>query len=746
MGDMNVAPPPGRSALDAAVGGKRWKIGDYLFDPAARTLQFAGRSERISHKAAQVLLRLVGDAGKVVGRQQLIDEVWAGNAYTGSRALTHTVCQLRRSLEGLAQTEPTRLAEDPDSEGPIETISKSGYRLRLAVSAAPEVPATGTATAADANDQPELSAFSVLRRRTGPLWLVAGLALLLVFGAAALANRWLQKTADPHLARGPQPITTSEGVESHPSYSPDGHTLAYLAYPSQRRPQLRIIDSRHPEATPHEIFDDRDQMASPVWVDQHHIAYLEGSDGQACRVVLVDLQDDSHHELSECLLQRGVAPLTASPDGQWLAFLRTPDDSNIRNVILHRLSDGAEHQLLRVPGDDTFATLDWSRDGHHIAALQLTTTVSKIAVIDVASGELTALTRREVPMLDVRWGPADRSVLFSAVIDGQFAIWQVPVTGGTPTVYAPNENVSNFTLIPDGSGDITATVARYEDHIERYSLQTGAHLDTLRSAGRDLYPAYCGDSDHVLFVSTRGRDIGLWYQDGKDAEARRLHLPDGIPSPGYCSPNGQRFATILTPTHPGPSRLLIGELAPGGTIRQFASNDLLQTPNWSLDGQTLILSRIHAGSIDLWRFDPETGTYLRLTECEGQIGREVRVDGQMWLYFSRADENGLWRMPLTASGKPAGIPNKVLDDLQHQDSGNWQWHDGALWRISRDRDGDHLVRRDPQGLDQTVLSLPAMSVGPFLSMGIDARGIALIGTSGPAQADLTRLPGRDRTH
>ncbi|WP_170200922.1 winged helix-turn-helix domain-containing protein, partial [Ideonella azotifigens] len=97
---------------------RQWQIGRFVFDPAARTLCADGASERISGKAARVLQLLAEHAGQVISREQLIAEVWDGNAYTGATALTHTVSQLRRSLR----------ATEPD-DAPIETISKSGYRL-----------------------------------------------------------------------------------------------------------------------------------------------------------------------------------------------------------------------------------------------------------------------------------------------------------------------------------------------------------------------------------------------------------------------------------------------------------------------------------------------------------------------------------------------------------------------------------------------------------------------------------------
>jgi len=95
----------------------RLRIGDWWVDPGANELGRDGESARIEPKAMQVLAVLARHAGRVVGRDELLSEVWPG-VVVGDEALTQTIIKLRKAL-----------GDSPRSPSYIETISKRGYRL-----------------------------------------------------------------------------------------------------------------------------------------------------------------------------------------------------------------------------------------------------------------------------------------------------------------------------------------------------------------------------------------------------------------------------------------------------------------------------------------------------------------------------------------------------------------------------------------------------------------------------------------
>jgi Tol biopolymer transport system component/DNA-binding winged helix-turn-helix (wHTH) protein len=717
------------SAAPAAA--TRWKIGNIVFDPAARSIAIDDRLERISKKASDVLLRLVEQPGQVVSRERLIAEVWNGNTYTGAQGLTYTISQLRRSIQQL-------LADigQGDPRAAIETISKSGYRLLLPVMA---LPASGAAAA----EQPVLLAAEASPRRAR-LLIAATLAValsLLAALAALLLSHGAGRAVEPGALKS---LTTLDGVEDNPSYSADGRYLAFAWKRAGAPALLRIVDTQQPDLPPRDIADPIGRVERPVWIDARRLAYLQAVHAESCRVIVVDLRDASRRDLGRCFYLKGAASLAASPDGQWLAFSRRAADDDASNLLmLQRIADGQERELSRSPAGFGYGNLAWSHDGRQLALLRLKDTVGDIWSIDIGSGKAAQLTRLSVPIWALGWSVDDRDLLFSAGLENDFAIWRLPAAGGTPRRFARLDNVTSLIAIPGSNGDIAASVVRFEDHIETYSTPDLSLRDSIRSSGRDLYADVCGDAQHPIFISFRSRAIGIWYRDGADAEPRQLSLPAGTPEPPVCSPDGKRYATILSPADGGRDRLLIAALEPGAQPRLIEDASALGSPSWSLDGRTLILSSDRGGRGELWRFDPLTQSFSVLTDDGAGFGREVDIGGTRWLFYNREGERGLWRRQLDASGVTQGAALPVLDDLAPQDWGNWQWYDGQLWSIGRDASGDQLLRRPLGGAAQRLLSLPKGSVGPYRSLAIDRHGQILLTRSGPTQADIVRVPDED---
>src|SRR5690606_22562681 len=82
---------------------------------------------------------------------------------------------------------------------------------------------------------------------------------------------------------------------------------------------------------------------------------------------------------------RGDVELAFSPDGRWLAFVRS---------VFEKVDD--------------------------------------IYVVPVAGGELKRLTFDQAEVTGLDWTADGSEVLFSSDREGSFALWRVPVTGGTP--------------------------------------------------------------------------------------------------------------------------------------------------------------------------------------------------------------------------------------------------------------------------------------------------------------------------
>jgi DNA-binding response OmpR family regulator len=98
------------SRSDSAI-----RIGELEVDPRSRRVKLGERDVELTPKEFEVLELLARDAGAVVSRRRLLDEVWETSWYGASKTIDVHVAALRRKLGDAAW---------------IETIRGVGFRLR----------------------------------------------------------------------------------------------------------------------------------------------------------------------------------------------------------------------------------------------------------------------------------------------------------------------------------------------------------------------------------------------------------------------------------------------------------------------------------------------------------------------------------------------------------------------------------------------------------------------------------------
>ncbi|HSI47232.1 MAG TPA: winged helix-turn-helix domain-containing protein [Ideonella sp.] len=734
------APAP----VEAAAAAVRfWAIGRFRLDLATRSLSAElgadglALSENLSVKTAAVLQRLAERAGEVVPRERLIAEVWEGNSYTGSRALTQAIWQLRRVLDA---------AEAAGGESAIKTISKAGYQLLLPAS--PWVPAPGVAPPDGPADPPaaplnQTAPVARKRWRRAAIW---GLALLLA-SCLGIASLWRARpvlvSTTTAVPAPPLPLTMRDGIEEYPAFSADGRWMAYLWSRAGSPARLQVIDRHAPDAPPVEIRDEGYTLARPMWLGPDRLAYARARDAADCEVVAIDLaqHEQPARRLASCFFERNQAFVDASPDGQWLVLARHQGDEAGVGLVLHRVADGHERQLTRPAGGLDDAQISFSRHGDRVAFMRGTAIVGDLHVVDIRTGAETRLTHDQAPVGGLTWLSDDAGIVFNSARDGAFATWRVAPTGGEPTLFARADAATNLATLPGEPQAVAASLHRFSDTIELRSLVDGHLLSAIASSGRNLYAQACPDAGRVLFLSMRSGRIALWTGDGQGLAARQVALPPGTPDPPGCSASEPRFATSLRAPGAQHDALVIGRLDRDEPLQVLPQTGGYNSVSWSLDGRSLLVASDRGGGWDLWRFDLQRHDFQRLTDDRGHFGREVRTRSGLWLYYARLGKPGLWRRPLDDAGR-TGAPALVTESLGSEDWANWQWHDGALWLVERGREHDQVVQRNELGAAPRVaFTLPPGQLRLYRSFAITPQGEVVASMSGPRQADIVRLEG-----
>ena len=150
-----------------------YRFDDFVLDAQNFRVSKNGSAVTLTPRAFDVLELLISNAGQVVEKRQLFDEVW-GETFVSDNALTKIIKELRHAL-------------DDSAEAPryIETVPKRGYRFigNLEGAAAHvETPVPTVIEPGVANEQPRSSAQP---------WVIA---LLLVFGLGVAGGVWLAFT------------------------------------------------------------------------------------------------------------------------------------------------------------------------------------------------------------------------------------------------------------------------------------------------------------------------------------------------------------------------------------------------------------------------------------------------------------------------------------------------------------------------------------------------------------------------
>lgn len=107
-----------RVGATRANAGGTLKIGRYVFDPAKQKLSVDDREVTLSHREAELLRRLYQQRNEVLGRSEVLTELWGDDSFFNGRSLDVFITKLRRYLR-----------EDPKIQ--IINIRGRGYKLVL---------------------------------------------------------------------------------------------------------------------------------------------------------------------------------------------------------------------------------------------------------------------------------------------------------------------------------------------------------------------------------------------------------------------------------------------------------------------------------------------------------------------------------------------------------------------------------------------------------------------------------------
>lgn len=633
----------------------RLRVGDGVVDFATREILMLGARgpRRVTPKTIGVLRMLAQVPGAVVGRHELLAEVWRDTMPTDD-VLTQAITQLRKAFgTGSAGAEAGKRY--------VETIAKGGYRLTVPVEViAPSPAMPGVPSVPPSADDdiaglalpavPEARPATRHRRR----WLLAcaAIASVALCGIGVWVALEAMRTTSGTTARSPGPspvslpyrlITNASGFELSPSLSPDGSMVAYAASgvgdaTQQSTIMVQTTSSAVPRAISRPPPGARDEL--PAWSpDGREIAFARWEADGACRVLLVPAAGvGNEREIARCD-RSDLLSFEWLPDGGGLLFgTMTGVDGDARLRILD--PDGGHWRDLDypgAPGDIDFAP-QVSPDGRWIGFIR-NPQMGDLWRVPVDGGTPQQITHLGAEFRGWSWGRDSDAMVFGLRVDGEARLYSARIEDGS-IVDLGIEDAQSPT-ISAASGMMAFVHRRPQFGLYRVDATNGEWRRLFPSSGRDAQPIVSPDGKQLVFTSDRAGRFELWWARLDAPESLRpieRVRPDTRQPPAWSEDGSHLLVTALDDANAP----MILEIEPvSGSVERL---DLPSThPAQAAYGPPGILYVVegnHAdGGTSLVAYDRRTW------RVQGRIedASQVRFDPvNRRVLYSRLDANGLW--------------------------------------------------------------------------------------------------------
>ncbi|MEP7364928.1 MAG: winged helix-turn-helix domain-containing protein [Acidobacteriota bacterium] len=583
-----------------------FRFDDVLVDPAGFSVTKAGRKLDLEPRAFHVLRYLLEHPGRLVTKDELIQEVWSG-AFVTDNALTRVIAQLRRELGDSAK-----------SARYIETVPTQGYRFLAAVESIETL-----------DPQPAPLTASLRYRRS----LALATAVVVLLGAGAFLASRFRVSDSPSTMQSVQ-FTSTNGLQLGSSFSPDGNLLAYA---SDKTGRFEIYTkSITPGGREIALTSDGLQNLMPAWSpDGNWIAYHSAAQN-ALRVV--PASGGTPRTISDF----GLEPAW-SPDSKRIVFRSgvylspiAADFGSLRpsRLFIVNLDGGPPTPLTSQPTTSPGQVNPcWPASGDSIYFLTASSftrsALWRLRVDGVSQPEL------------VRQGGGQLWFSLAAAPDGK----QLYLSSATQ-----NSQFSIVTLDPT-SADPPRTL-----------LQTGLLMPrglAVSSKGKLAYSlALLSSNLYRLPLNPRTGDPAGPVEELTQETGTRVTLPTFSPNGDLLAYNARRLG-VQSDIYVVPSK--------GGEPRQITTNPAAEVmPNWLADGRTLVFTRKDGDNTMLVRVtldDARTQeikpldhgpTMARVSQAGDRFLFQSWASGHIGLYLSNMKREP--PKPITPPGEDIGFP------------------------------------------------------------------------------------------
>ena len=569
------------SANESKSATPLYQLDDWLVDGDANLLTRGDVQRSLRNKAMELLLLFLQRPNETISREEIVARIWAGNEAVAAQGINNAIWAIRQTLD-----------DDADEPRYLQTIPKKGYRLIAPV----QVLARGQrAHAAAVVTNADEQAATFLSRNKRRIALLLSLFLLTSLLALWLLPRPSATTVPAFTETSA--LTQYTGMEYLGQLSPDGQLLAFAWWQSTGKGRLYLRAAADTSATPTPISSTDNEITSVAWSpDGTELAFIELDDAEHCNVMVYSLQTAALRQVGSCL-PLWTPSLAWSPNAAQLVYTGKLGDS-APGLLLHDLKRGETRQLTQ---SDTLLSDHqpaWSADGQQIAfARAQASDASRDLYVTDLQGRVERLTEQQFRDLHgLTWRRDQDALIYSTTQHGSRTLWQfdrqrrqhqpLGLEGSAPNAHR------------DG---LVFSLLKKHQRIALLSFAAGrADLQPLTgSVASEQSPDYSTVQQALVFVSARSGFRELWLsQRGNDVIRPLTQLRDLAHSPRW-SPAGDSIAFVGS-CQSREYGLCLLHVQTGKVLSLHTSPGDYETPQWSDDGQSLLVIINHHEQPQLW--------------------------------------------------------------------------------------------------------------------------------------------------
>jgi Tol biopolymer transport system component/DNA-binding winged helix-turn-helix (wHTH) protein len=674
------------SAVNEERTTRFYEFGPFRVDTVKYVLTRDGEVAPLNLKAFEILLALIENRGQVLEKNELLQRVWP-DTMVEENNLARNISALRKALD-----------EQPNEHQYILTVPGRGYRFVASVremDGASEdfiaLSANGSkadAAALHAVNGKEIAAEPVINeahegseaingkiiphRRWAIIALAALATLMMAVLAVSLIGRRSQDDSPAPQQRKLWQLTFDSGLESEPSWSPDGRMIAYS---SDRSGNFDIWVQPVGEGNPVRVTTSEAHDWQPDWAPEgNRLVFRSERDGGGLFVTPVF--GGKERKVSSF----GSHPRW-SPDGAQILFYSSPfETAEIPKVYVVGLNGLPPREVMAdfLP-QFSFFRLAWRPDGKHLSLWGWSRQDKwSFWTIPLDGGPPVKseidpkvegrIKEASVTLSDFLWSPSGQTLYFEGTSQSVRNLWKVEVEPRSLRWTAGPERLTTWAgpdrdiaISPDGKK--LAFTARVEQ-TRLWSFPFDASAGRIKEEGRPVtaagvkasFPELSSDGQRLAFVTRRTGKWELWEKSLKDGRETLLAVDESRRSQPHWSHDGSRLVYNRTrPLNPEDSRYESSlAMAPAGG----GAEQTLTTPgtasisvwDWSLDGKWLLGGSDHLPGRHAICLFPIAAA----PQSEKQM-RMVTSHPEMNLYQARFSPDQKWISFIAAKATEAGI-------------------------------------------------------------------------------------------